>query len=140
MRVRPGFLLGLLAFFAILGLLISGGVPTEKQRNKAKILATRFEERLMVKLFEEQAVKIGGLTNLANKFILNSCRTTNEHQFSFASRTNNSGRVIDIWQTPFQIDLIGQTNFSITSAGPNLKFGDKDDIVFNSVSNNFVQP
>ena len=41
---------------------------------------------------------------------------------------------------PYQIQIVAQTNFVIRSAGPNKKFGDADDIVFNSVSNDFVKP
>jgi hypothetical protein len=140
MRVRLRFLLGLLVIFAILCWVISNGVPTEKEKIKARIIQTRSEERLMAELLAEQVAKIGGLTNLANEFILSSFRTTNEYQFSFVSRTNASSQVIDIWQTPFQINLVGLTNFIIHSAGPNQKFGDADDIIFNSVSNDFVKP
>lgn len=140
MRVRPGFVLGCLLVFFALAWFVSTGVPTEKEKTKAKILETRLEASLIAELLGENAVKVGGLTNIANEFVLNSLRTTNEHQFSFASRTNASGEVVDVWQTAFQIGLAGQTNFVISSAGPNLKFGDKDDIIFKSISNDFVKP
>jgi hypothetical protein len=140
MRVRPGFLLGLLAVFAVFGWLVCSGVPTEKEKTKALILQTRVEERVMASLLGEQAIKIRRLTNINNEFVLNSFITTNKHPFSFATRTNASGEVVDIWQKPFQIKLAGQTNFIISSAGPNQKFGDTDDIVFNSISNDFVKP
>jgi hypothetical protein len=139
-RVRPGFLLGLLVIFAICGWLISSEIPTDRDRTKAKITRTLVEERLMAEMLTEQAVKLGGLTNLANEFILSAIRTTNEPQYSFASRTNALGRVVDHWQTPFQIDLVALTNFTIRSAGPNLKFGDADDIIFNSALNEFAKP
>ena len=140
MRVRPGFLLGFVMVFAFLGWLISGGVATEKDKAKAKFYLTLSEERTMASLLGERAIKIGGLTNINNEFVLNSFITTNKHQFSFATRTNASGEAVEIWQTPFQIKFAGQTNFIISSAGPNQKFGDADDIIFNSVSNNFVKP
>jgi len=47
---------------------------------------------------------------------------------------------LDPWGTPYQIEIFGQTNFIICSAGKNMNFGDKDDIVFNSISNDFVKP
>jgi len=141
MRIRPRFVLGLLAIVLAFGwLIISSGVPTEKEKIKAKIIQTLSDERLMVSLLVERAGKIGGLTNINNEFILNSFITTNQHQFSFANRTNASGEVIDIWQTPFQIKLVELTNFVVRSSGPNKKFGDADDIIFNSVSNDFVKP
>lgn len=141
MRIRPGFVLGLLAIVLAFGwLIISSGPPTEKEKIKAKIIQTLSDERLMVSLLVERASNIGGLTNINNEFILNSFITTNQHQFSFANRTNTSGEVIDIWQTPFQIKLVELTNFVVRSAGPNKIFGDADDIIFNSVSNDFVNP
>jgi hypothetical protein len=141
MRVRPGFLLGLLAIFAFLCWLVSSGVPTEKEKTKAKVLETRGEERLMGELLEEKASKVGGLTNIPNEFILNPFLTANKYRgISFTTRTNALGEVIDIWQMPFQIKLVGQTNFIIRSAGPDQKFGDADDIIFNSAANDFVKP
>ena len=140
MRIRLGFLLGLLAIFGFLGWLVSMEVPTEKEKTKAKVLQTRLEERLISEFLVEQAVKAGGVTNLANEFILRSLNAKNEHQYSFASRTNALGQVIDIWQTPFQINLAGETHFIVSSAGPNLMFGDTDDIIFNGISNGFVKP
>jgi len=89
-------------------------------------------------LLEEQSAKIGGLTNINNQFILNSFFAAHNNQFGF--NTNAAGEVVDIWRTPFRIELVGQTNFVIRSAGQNHTFGDKDDIVFNSISNDFVKP
>ena len=138
MRVRPGFLLGLVIVFAFLGWLISGGVATEKDKAKARMIKTRSDERWMSALLGEQAVKTGGLTNLDRLFVLNSLFATNQNHFWFD--TNTCGEVVDIWQTPYQIELAGRTNFIIRSAGKDRKFGDEDDIVFNSVSNDFVKP
>ena len=95
---------------------------------------------------EVEAFKVGGLTNIPNGFILNPLREADEHtkypkrRDPFADRTNALGKVVDVWQMPFEIKFIGQTNFVIISDGPNQKFGDADDIIFNSVSNGFVQP
>ena len=141
MRERLVFWLGLLAVFAFLCWLVTGGVPTEKEKTKAKVLETLVEERSMGELLEEKASKVGGLTNIPNEFILNPFLTTNTYEgISFTTRTNGLGELIDIWQMPFQIKFAGQTNIIIRSAGPNKKFGDKDDIIFNSVSNDFVKP
>jgi len=142
MRVPPGFLLIFsLVIFALVGWLVVGGVPTEKEKAKAKVLETMGEERSMGDLLEEKASEVGGLTNIPNEFILNPFLVTNKYSgISFTTRTNTLGEIIDIWQTPFQIKIIGQTNFIISSAGPNKIFGDADDIIFNSVSNDFVKP
>ncbi len=129
----------LVIFFTVLGWFINQGVTTEKDKAKARIIQTRAEERLMAEMLAEQSIKVGGMTNLTKEFVLTALRTTNQ-QFSFAIRTNNSNDVIDIWQTPFRIEAVGATNFMISSAGPNHKFGDGDDIVFNGASNDFVKP
>ena len=48
--------------------------------------------------------------------------------------------MVDPWETPYQIEFSKQTNFIIRSAGKDKIFGDADDIIFNSVSNDFVKP
>jgi hypothetical protein len=45
-------------------------------------------------------------------------------------KTNASGEMLDMWSTPYRIEIAQQTNTIIRSAGPNRRFGDKDDIVF----------
>ena len=102
---------------------------------------TMGEERSMGDLLDEKASEVGGLANIPNEFILNPFLVTNKYSgISFTTRTNAMGEIIDIWQTPFQIKSVEQTNLIICSAGPNKIFGDADDIIFNSVSNDFVKP
>ena len=139
--VRPGVLLISLAILAFLGWLVSTGVPTKKEKTKAEILETWVEERSMAELLEGRALESGGLTNIPNKFILNPFLATNKYSgISFTSRTNASGVLIDIWQTPFQITFVKQTNFIVRSAGRDRQFGDADDVIFNSATNDFVKP
>ncbi|HEY5233471.1 MAG TPA: type II secretion system protein [Verrucomicrobiae bacterium] len=47
---------------------------------------------------------------------------------------------VDPWGTPFAINFLSTNSFVISSAGKNKIFGDADDIIFNSVSNDFVKP
>jgi hypothetical protein len=47
---------------------------------------------------------------------------------------------VDPWGTPFAVNFLSTNSFVISSAGPNKKFGDADDIIFNSVLNGFVKP
>jgi hypothetical protein len=51
-----------------------------------------------------------------------------------------SNRMVDAWGTPYHIEFFQQTNFIIHSAGKDKIFGDTDDIIFNSASNNFIKP
>jgi hypothetical protein len=67
---------------------------------------------------------------------------SNSGNFIFLSRgiTNSDGQMLDPWKTPYQIQFFQETNFVIRSAGKNKIIGDADDIIFNSVSNDFVKP
>ena len=141
-RVPPGILLIFsLVLLALVCWLVVGGVPTEKDKAKAKVLETIVEERSMGDLLEAKASEVNGLTNVPNQFLLNPFLTNDEYKhISWTSHTNGVGNLVDSWETPFQIEFLGQTNFIIISAGPNAIFGDTDDIVFNSASNDFVKP
>jgi len=48
--------------------------------------------------------------------------------------------MVDPWETPYQINFSQQTNFVIRSAGKDKIFSNADDIIFNSVSNDFMKP
>ena len=48
--------------------------------------------------------------------------------------------MLDVWGTPYRIEITIQTNYIIRSAGKDGTFGDKDDIFFDSLKNEFVQP
>jgi hypothetical protein len=54
--------------------------------------------------------------------------------------TNQQGQILDPWQMAYQIKNFEWTNFIVCSARPNKIFGDTDDIIFNSASNDFVKP
>jgi len=54
--------------------------------------------------------------------------------------TNAEGELLDGWAMPYRIEIIFQTNCVIRSAGKNRTFGDKDDIIFDSLKNRFVKP
>ena len=125
--------LALLLFLVIIGSIVSPSHYriSEAQAKKIKV---RSNEQFIITLLKNQ---LGSLNLLAsNEFVLSSSSV----QDAFFIATNHSGAVIDVWQTPYKIELVRQTNFIIHSAGPNLKFGDADDIIFNSVSNDFVKP
>ena len=97
----------------------------------------------MSTLLENQTVKVGGLTNIDGQFILATLSAVdNQSMFSTNSlfRTNISGEIIDVWQTPYRIELIAPTNIIIQSAGKDKILGGADDIIFNSLSNDLVKP
>ena len=140
MRRRPGFLwflLGCLLFSLILPSLL----PEPSARKKARIVITRFEAKQISSGLKQRAADVGGLTNIDNSLIFQAIFGTNGlHRDYYSERTNSQGEVLDWWKTPYQVQIFDRTNFVVRSAGPNRKFGDMDDIVFNSVSNGFVKP
>jgi hypothetical protein len=111
---------------------------TFKAKTRTMIVKTRSEERSIAALLGEPASIIGGLRNLNQKFMLDTLFTSNQNPFQL--NTNAAGAMVDIWQTPYKFELFGQTNFVVRSAGKDKKFGTEDDIIFNSLSNDFVKP
>jgi hypothetical protein len=59
---------------------------------------------------------------------------------NFRRTMEHPNEMVDPWETPYQIQFFQQTNFVIRSAGKDKIFGDTDDFIFNSVSNDFVKP
>jgi hypothetical protein len=53
---------------------------------------------------------------------------------------STNGEYLDPWKIPYNISFSSTNSFVISSAGPDKKFGDADDIIFNSISNDFVKP
>ena len=135
-KISHGFVGFLLVCFLLM-LVASQLLPAGTSKTKAMIIRTRTEERIMSTLLEDQAMKVDGLTNINGQFIL-ATLFADSNQSLF--RTNVSGEVSDIWQIPYRIELVAPTNFIIRSAGKDKTFGDSDDIIFNSVSNDFVKP
>jgi hypothetical protein len=139
-QIRPGFLVSLLIVFVVIPWILQTVIfaPKISDKTRARIIVTRSCERAMALLLQERADTIGGLTNIDNQFILDSIFASQKNQAWF--NTNAAGELIDVWQTPYRIELAGHTNCIIKSAGQNHTFGDKNDIIFNSTSNDFVRP
>jgi hypothetical protein len=137
MRVRPEFMLGLVVL-ALFVISVSLLMPEKGGKTRAKIILTRTEEREIASVLSQHASKIGGVTNVGGSWAFQALVSTSS--FSSSDRTNTSGEILDFWDMPYRIELVGRTNFIIRSAGKNRKFGDADDIIFNSVSNDFVKP
>ena len=95
------------------------------------------ETKQLASALKQRAIETGELTNFDNGFIYHALFGANSYH---SDRTNAQGELFDLWKTPYQIEILEQTNFIVRSAGPNKKFGDADDIIFNSSSNGFVKP
>jgi hypothetical protein len=53
---------------------------------------------------------------------------------------NSREECLDPWGTPLAINFSSTNSFVISSAGPDKIWKTKDDIIFNSISNDFVKP
>jgi hypothetical protein len=139
MQIRPvflWFLLGCFLLFLIFAILFQ---PDQNLGMKARIINTKSDEKQIVSALKQRAAETGGLTNIDNGLVFQA--VFNALRLNYGSdRTNSQGEILDIWKMPFQIRIIPPTNFVVRSAGPNQKFGDADDIIFNSTSNGFVKP
>ncbi len=112
-------------------------LPKSNADRKAEITITRFWVKNIAGFLIQQAVETGSLTHFDKHSIAQSEFGSNNFRPQW---TNSLGESIDYWKTSFKIEILARTNFIIRSAGPNQKFGDADDIIFNSVSNDFVKP
>jgi hypothetical protein len=156
LRVRHGFLLGLFVVFVIIPLIASLLLPVYAPSGKlmAKLHLAHDEEIKISFALNQHAAKIGGITDVDVNFVHDALLDTNGNFLSKTNtqgqifnlwrvplnRTNAQGQILDLWKIPYQIEIVARTNFIIRSAGPDKVFGDRDDIVFNSVSNDFVKP
>ena len=62
------------------------------------------------------------------------------HFLNFRPSIEHSNEMVDPWETPYAIDFFPTNSYVISSAGKNKVFGDADDVIFNSLSNDFVKP
>ena len=88
--------------------------------------------------------EFGGYPNGNNAQVLKKLFGDNPERIEFLRPKNMSinkaGEFLDPWGTPYIINFLSTNGFIIDSAGRDKIFGDADDIVFNSVSNDFVKP
>jgi hypothetical protein len=136
MKVRRG-LIWILLGIILLSLAVLTFLPESKVDKRARITITRVWAQNIAVFLKQYGVENESLTNFNNHSILQSAFGKNGYKPQW---TNSQGEVVDYWKTPFQVENVVQTNFIIRSAGPNKIFGDADDIIFNSASNDFVKP
>ena len=71
-------------------------------------------------------------------------RGDNQQRYQFLNikpnRLNPDKKYADPWGTPFAINFPSTNSVVLSSAGRDKTWGDKDDIIFNSISNGFVNP
>jgi hypothetical protein len=142
--------LGWLAFLLLL--IIVGSIvspsPYHISKAKAQIISTRLTETAMATALKAYSNTYGvfpiGDTESVERILAGENFHDKNPQkipyLLFIQTAEHSNEMVDSWGTPYQIEFLQQTSFIILSAGRNQKFGDADDIIFNSVSNDFVKP
>jgi len=143
-KICLGFV-GLIFLLLVVGSLFP--LSGNRFRNGAKRVATHNEIKVMAWMLDEYIKSNNRLPVGGNAAIISALSATYTNDFypltpgpTSRMQTNSIGELVDYWQVPLQIQVVGTTNFIFRSAGPNKQFNDKDDIVFNSVSNDFVKP
>lgn len=145
MRIRPRFILWLIALFVIVPAIISLFVPIfggrkiieRTQRVRTDILS-------ISRALESYEVTYGRYpTNEGTSEILAALTGGNPSQRAFLiygkPPTQTRQEFFDPWATPYQIVSKFQTNLTISSAGRNKRFGDEDDWIFDLAVGDFLQ-
>ena len=104
-------------------------------REKGRHIKAKYDLRQITALLKQNTTNGAYVTNVESYF---NFLGVSEGDFTW--HTNGQGQILDPWQTPYRIEIFRQTNFVIRSAGTDKVFGNADDVVFNSISNDFVKP
>jgi hypothetical protein len=142
-QIRPRFIAMLaVAFgFCFLAMLIlpmlAGGGP-------ARAAHVMSDEKQLALSFEVYKQTFGSYPTGENAGIVKLLAGANPQKLQLfllnANSTNENGELVDPWKKPYIFSYDGTNGYSISSAGYDQKFGDANDIIFNSASNNFVKP
>lgn len=92
---------------------------------------------------ESYLATTGAMPSGVNSNVVNVLSGNNVEKrifLNFRPSDKHPNEMVDAWDTPYQIEFLQATNFTIRSAGKNKIFGDKDDIIFESVRDDFVKP
>lgn len=109
----------------------------------AKIPRARSDEKQLVLSSDFYKQEFGSYPAGENSNIIRALGGDNPKEIVFLNvrRTvKHPNEMVDPWETPCQIEFYQQTNCAVHSPGKDKIFGNADDIIFNSVSNDFVKP
>jgi hypothetical protein len=115
---------------------LAGGGP-------AKIPSARLDESQLGSSMNNYRQTFGSYPTGENSNIVSKLAGNNSQKTIFLNyrrSVEHPNEMVDPWGTPYQIEFSRQTNFIVRSAGQDKIFGTKDDIIFNSASNDFVKP
>src|SRR6185312_10421532 len=106
----------------------------------SKTVTTRNEEQQLADAITQYSVVFHKYPANDNAALTRNLTGDNPQQLTLLNlseaSTNKDGQMIDIWGSPYKFAFKSTNSFTITSAGENRTFGDTDDVVFDSVTNN----
>jgi hypothetical protein len=141
-QVSGKFVVFLIIPFAI-WFLFMAFLSTRGNHVSAPNARTRIDEKLLFAGLEQYRQTFGIYPTGDNSNIVRVLAGENPRKevfLNFIRTAKHPNEIVDSWGTPFQIHFLQETNFAIRSAGKDKNFGTADDIVFQSISNDFVSP
>jgi hypothetical protein len=145
MRVRPGFLLGLLIVFLISPVALNLLFLPLARSGPSKMGITQSRAQVLWIGMAAYKDEFGKFPIGENAAVMQFLLGNNPKRESFVpldgrqpDAINVNGECVDGFGTPFQINVASTNGLVIRSAGINKKIYDKDDVVF--TSNGFVNP
>jgi hypothetical protein len=133
-----------LVALAIIALLVAMLLPAEtgptlNKNARCKVILRRLKAEIVNYKYEFGSYPTGDCAQVLKKLF-----GDNPKKIEFLRPKNMSinqaGEFLDPWGTPYAISFSSTNSFIISSAGKDKKIGDADDIIYNSVSNDFVKP
>lgn len=116
---------------------ISGGHPTRPQKST-------LEMQFIAEALHQYRKETGRYPTGQTENILQQLRATNalgsQYLLYPIRRGYSIHEFVDPWGKPYRIEIGQAAEFVIRSAGKNGKFGDRNDVVLHSSSNNLVNP
>lgn len=133
---------GLAAFVVIL--LLAMLVPVHSYGGARKIILCRMELSALETTLNVYHEKFGAYPSGKQSEIVKSLLGDNSQKYQFLhinfENLSSNGEYLDPWKTPYAINFPATNSFVVSSAGKDRIFGNADDIIFNSVSNDFAKP
>jgi hypothetical protein len=127
----------------IVAVLILAALPFLMYNNNAPLPKARTDIAATVGAIKSFQVEYGFVPSGENSNVVRILAGDNPKKIvylNFRRLEENPNVMFDPWKTPYQFEFFQGTNFIIRSAGKNKIFDTMDDIIFNSVSNDFVKP
>lgn len=141
LQIRPGFFAGVWFVCVVIPWLVGGFLakPRLSDQTRAQTTLTYSEIKSIAEALKRAPASQGSSASRDGNLVLQSLGGAAAPFNSFD--TNRQGELLDAWKTPYKIKSTPASNcIIISSAGRDRIWGTKDDIVFNSVSNDFVDP